>query len=229
MGGFEPGQTKTMQCKNHHIIACEGYPIIAVATTLTAVAWFIHPVVFALFFAGLLFTLCFFRNPKRDVPQGDGLVVSPADGKVIDIVEMEEKRFLNSPMKRISIFMSPLNVHVNRMPVTGTIRRVSYNKGKFFPAFAEKASLANEQNAVVMEGKGGNPILFVQIAGWLARRIVCHAREGEVWNQGAIYGLIRFGSRVDVYVPVSYQVSVLLNERVKAGESVIAHCGELLK
>lgn len=217
-----------MQCKTHHMIAPEGYPVIGVVLVLAVVLWFVHPIAFAVGMAGLVFTLYFFRNPKRSVPVGEGLVVSPADGKIINIAEVEEKRFLNSPMKRISIFMSPLNVHVNRVPVTGTVRKVSYNKGKFFPAFAEKASLDNEQNAVVMESKGGSPVLFVQIAGWLARRIVCHAREGENWNCGSIYGLIRFGSRVDVYLPLGYEIEVRIGDKVKAGESVIACRGGVI-
>ncbi|MBI2340882.1 MAG: phosphatidylserine decarboxylase family protein [Deltaproteobacteria bacterium] len=208
--------------KKHSFIAREGYPLIAIAAAMAIVAWFIHWIAFGASAAVFVFVVYFFRNPRREVPCGNGLVVSPADGKVIGIEEVEEKRFIHSPMKRISIFMSPLNVHVNRVPVTGVVKKVSYNKGKFFPAFAEKASLDNEQNAVVMECGTGDPVLFVQIAGWLARRIVCHAREGEMWQKGAVYGLIRFGSRVDVYVPMSYTIDVSLNQRVKAGESVIA-------
>ncbi|MBI4411685.1 MAG: phosphatidylserine decarboxylase family protein [Deltaproteobacteria bacterium] len=211
-----------MKTGEHHRIAREGYPIIAAVVLGTAALWFVHPIAFGAGVAGCLFTFYFFRNPRRTVSAAAGSVVAPADGKVIDITEVDEGRFLNQRVKRVSIFMSPWDVHVNRVPVGGTITRVSYNKGKFFPAFEEKASLANEQNAVIMKNEKGASILFVQIAGWLARRIVCHAREGEVWNQGAIYGLIRFGSRMEVYVPLSYQINVSLNQKVKAGESVLA-------
>lgn len=118
--------------------------------------------------------------------------------------------------------MSPLNVHVNRIPVTGTITQVSYNKGKFFPAHAEKASLDNEQNALVIETPAKKQILFIQIAGWLARRIVNYAKSGDTWQAGDIFGLIRFGSRVDVYMPLDVTVCVKLGDKTKCGETILA-------
>lgn len=170
----------------------------------------------------LAFCLYFFRNPKRS-PQGDEQqIVSPADGRVLEISEVQEERFLNEKMQRISIFMSPLNVHVNRMPITGRVETVSYNRGKFFPAFSEKASLDNEQNAIVIKNDRGVYCLFIQIAGWLARRIVCHATVGESWRRGDVFGMIRFGSRVDVYLPCHYLVKVGKDQRVCAGETILA-------
>jgi len=210
--------------KQHTPIAPEGYPIIAVALLLVIAGWLIHPILFGVFFLFFLFALYFFRNPVRKIPQEEGVVLAPADGKVIRVGEVEEARFLNQKVKKVSIFMSPLNVHVNRLPVKGTIKKVSYNKGKFFAAFAEKASFDNEQNAIVVENEKGENILFVQIAGWLARRIVCHAKPGEFWEQGSIFGIIRFGSRVDIYLPLDYQLSVKVGEKVKAGETILAQC-----
>jgi len=211
-----------MRTKEHHIIAREGYPIIAVALLLVVGGWFIHPYVAAVLSLGLIFCLYFFRNPTRDVPMDSSLVIAPADGKIIRVGEVDENRFLNQKVKKVSIFMSPFNVHVNRIPVEGTIKKVAYNKGKYFPAFSEKASLENEQNAIVIENKKGENILFVQIAGWLARRIVCHAKPGESLKQGSIFGLIRFGSRVDVYLPLDYSIIVEVGQKVKGGESILA-------
>lgn len=122
----------------------------------------------------------------------------------------------------MSIFMSPLNVHVNKIPVSGVVQEVKYNKGKYFPAFAEKASLDNEQNAIVVESEQGEKILFIQIAGWLARRIACYAKPGQHWNRGDLFGLIRFGSRVDVYLPLGHQILVQKGQKVKSGETILA-------
>ncbi|MDO8518951.1 MAG: phosphatidylserine decarboxylase family protein [Deltaproteobacteria bacterium] len=204
------------------MIAREGYPFIGIALFLTVLGAFIHPFIAVFFAAGVLFTAYFFRNPKRRVPSDLNAVISPADGKIIVLDEMQEDRFLKERAKKISIFMSPLNAHINRVPVTGLVTDVAYNKGKFLTAFHEKASLANEQNAVVMKNAGGEKILFIQIAGWLARRIVCYLKPGESRTQGDIFGLIRFGSRMDVFVPVNYEIKVSMGEKVRAGETVLA-------
>ncbi|OGP10383.1 MAG: phosphatidylserine decarboxylase [Deltaproteobacteria bacterium GWA2_45_12] len=211
-----------LQTTNKDIIAREGFPFIALGFGLVLVGWLIHPILFVLFLALTLFVVSFFRNPKRACPEEHGILVVPADGKVLSIDTVQEDRFLKDRVKRVCIFMSPANVHVNRAPVSGLVEKVSYNKGKFFPAYAQKASLDNEQNAVVVRNEGGERILFIQIAGWLARRIVCYAKEGDVLKGGAIYGLIRFGSRMDVYFPMHYEVKVSIGQNVKAGETVLA-------
>jgi phosphatidylserine decarboxylase len=149
-------------------------------------------------------------------------VISPADGEVI-IAEpdVDEPRFLHGRAAKISIFMSPLNVHVNRAPVDGEIVGVHYNAGKYFAAYAEKASLDNEQNAIVMRGDDGRGIVFVQIAGFLARRIVCRVRAGDRCRRGERVGMIKLGSRVDVFIPGDVDLSVKLGDRVRAGETVL--------
>lgn len=195
---------------SHRPIAKEGTPFIGISLGLTVSGWLIHPLLGA-FFSGLtLFVVYFFRNPVRHVPSDKTAIISPADGKIIKIGEV------------ISIFMSPMDPHVNRVPVGGTVESVSYNKGKFLTAFHEKASFDNEQNAVVIRSDTGEKILFVQIAGWLARRIVCYLKPGVRVAQGDVFGLIRFGSRMDVHVPVHYAIQVKMGDRVKAGETVLA-------
>lgn len=212
-----------MQTTNDRIIAHEGIPFIAIGIALTVFGFWIHWALGIVFTALTLFTVYFFRNPKRVIPQGQKCIVSPADGVVIKIDELlDEPRFLKEPTKRVCVFMSPFNVHVNRVPLSGTVKEVSYNKGKFFPAFEDKASLANEQNAVVIQNENGMRVLFIQIAGWLARRIVCYAKPQQQYGQGDIYGLIRFGSRADVYVPVNCKLEVKLGDKVKAGETILA-------
>lgn len=212
----------TIKEKAHLFVAPEGYPFIAMALVLVVVGWLIHPVFAILFLGLLLFVIFFFRNPQRAIPSGEGFILSPADGKVIYSGPAMEGRFLKRSVHKVSIFMSPLNVHVNRVPVSGKIKQVSYNKGKFFPAFAEKASLDNEQNAVVIETSTGEEVLFIQIAGWLARRIACYARIGEELTHGSIYGLIRFGSRMDIYFPENYRFTVEVGQKVKGGETILA-------
>lgn len=207
---------------NHPLIAPEGYPFIAVFGLLAVIGFFIHPLAGTVLLALALFVVSFFRNPKRPLPEGSGLVVCPADGKVLSIDVVDEHRFLHRRMRKICIFMSPLNVHINRVPVNGVIKKIVYMPGKFLAAYAPKASLENEQNAVIMESDQGDDILFIQIAGWLARRIVCHAKEGEHWKCGAKYGLIRFGSRVDVYIPESYKVDIEIGQMVRTGNTVLA-------
>lgn len=210
-----------MKTEEHHRIAKEGTPFILVLALMVLLGGFLHPLIGALCFILLVFVIYFFRNPKRSVPDMPG-VLAPADGRVIHVGEVQEERYLKDRVKKISIFMSPLNVHVNRIPVDGTIKGIFYNTGKYFRAFAEKASLDNEQNAILMEASDGGRILFVQIAGFLARRIVCYARPNEDWKRGAIFGMIRFGSRMDVYVPLQYEILVKNGDHVRAGETLLA-------
>jgi phosphatidylserine decarboxylase len=163
----------------------------------------------------------FFRDPERTGERGKQLVIAPADGKIVQIAEVDEPAFLQSKAQRISIFMNVFDVHVNRYPVSGTVRYVHYNKGKFINAAADKASLENEQSSVGIETESGR-ILVRQIAGLIARRIVTYSKVGEKVNQGDRLGIIRFGSRVDVFVPVNATLRVKVGQVTVAGVTVLA-------
>ncbi len=165
----------------------------------------------------------FFRDPERQAPAGEGKVVSPADGRVIAIEEVEETEFFGGKTKRISIFLSVFDVHVNRAPVSGVVRLMRYQPGRFHVASLPQASVENEQSIVGVESPWGK-VLFKQIAGLIARRIVCDLREGHRVQCGERFGIIKFGSRMEVYLPLSAEVKVRLREKVRAGESII---GEL--
>jgi phosphatidylserine decarboxylase len=193
---------------------------VAVVGTLAGHALASVPLVLAVGFC-----LWFFRDPERAAPAGDGLVISPADGRVVAVVPEREERYLHALATRVSIFMSPLDVHVNRSPVTGTVRQVQHTEGKFRAAFSDKSSLDNERNAVVLES-GGKRFLMVQIAGALARRIVCHVAPGDRLERGQRFGMIMFGSRVDVFLPPGVQPTVSKGERVRAGLSVLGRVQE---
>ncbi|MEK6754915.1 MAG: phosphatidylserine decarboxylase family protein, partial [Bacteroidota bacterium] len=153
----------------------------------------------------LAFTANFFRDPDRSTPAGENLVVAPADGKVIAVRTAKETEFLQSEATQISIFMSPLNVHVNRNPVSGNVKHTRYVKGEYFAAFEDKASEKNEQMIIGIENSHGK-VLFKQIAGFVARRIVCTLKPGDEVKAGERFGMIKFGSRVDVFVPASATV-----------------------
>jgi phosphatidylserine decarboxylase len=169
-----------------------------------------------------LFLVNFFRDPDRLTPPGDHLITSPADGKVVAVVDgVREERMLQDECRRVSIFMSPLDVHVNRIPIDGTVVDVARRSGQFHAAYLEKASEFNEQTAVLLEDKRGHRLVFVQIAGQLARRIICRLRPGDQVHRAERYGMITFGSRLDLYLPMSVSVSVRVGDRVSAGTSVI--------
>jgi len=179
-----------------------------------------------LLFGLALFTLFFFRDPERKVPEGEDLILSPADGKVMDIREEVEQKFLHSKVKVIRIFMSIFNVHVQRSPINGKVRWIEYNPGKFVAAYAEKASRANENNLIGVErGRGSNfdgqTILVKQIAGKIARRICCWCKEGDNLFAGQRIGMIRFGSRVDIYLPQGVEIKVKNGDKVVGGETLI--------
>ena len=169
-----------------------------------------------------VFIISFFRDPERTPPAGPGLIVSPADGRVIKVAAVRDDRFLHGDATLVSIFMSPLNVHVNRVPASGRVLDIRYNHGKYFRAFADKASLDNEQNAVLMEDEQGRRLCCVQIAGFLARRIVCYLQAGMAIERGQRYGMIMFGSRADIYLPPGTRVRVNVGERARGGLTVIA-------
>jgi phosphatidylserine decarboxylase len=203
-------------------IAREGYPFVGAAAGATVVAWlagWLGPALVALVLGG--FFVNFFRDPERRIPEGAGLVVSPADGRVIDVEPGARAADLPAPATRVSIFMSPLNVHVNRAPVTGTVVAVRYQPGKFHAAFSPKASPDNERNAILIRDERQEPILMIQIAGALARRIVCYVRPEARVERGGRCGIILFGSRVDLYLPPAVAIRVRAGDRLRAGESVI--------
>jgi len=169
----------------------------------------------------LVFTLAFFRDPERSTPSGEGLVIAPADGEVILIKPLHEDEYLKRDAMQVSIFMSPLNVHVNRYPISGTVSYFRHIPGEYFAAYEEKSSLRNEQTHIGVENAHIR-VLFKQIAGFIARRIVAEVREGDRAVAGERFGMIKFGSRVDVIVPADAEIKVTAGERTVAGETVIA-------
>ena len=209
--------------------AREGIPFILIALAIAALgytaalmrrSWPLWLLAFVLTLLAL-WVAYFFRDPERTGPRGEQLVISPADGRVIDITEVDEPAFLQGRAIRISVFMNVFNVHVNRYPVSGTVRFVHYNPGKFLNAATDKSSLENEQMSVGIES-GSIRVLVRQIAGLVARRIVTYSREGDTVEQGERMGIIRFGSRVDVFLPTSSTPAVQVGDVTLAGSSVIA-------
>jgi len=195
-----------------YYIVREGWPFIAAALAIFVITLMIGSWFFILPAAAILFfIILFFRNPERVVSNGDDIVVSPADGTVIYAAK-----------GKISIFMSVFNVHVNRVPVNGVVRKIAYNKGRFLVASRDKASLDNEQNAIFIEDNRGRTVKFVQIAGFIARRIVCYLKEGDNVTRGERFGMIRFGSRVDVYLPAGANILVKNRQKVYAGSTILA-------
>jgi phosphatidylserine decarboxylase len=211
-------------------MAPEGWPFIAIGWGLAALGawaalrwsgwwWALEVVVLGL----ALWLLVFFRNPERTGPRGDRYVIAPADGKIVGTVETDEPAYLHGRALRISIFMSVFDVHVNRYPISGTVAYRHYNAGKFLHAAADKASLDNEQASIGIAGPHG-ALLVRQIAGAIARRIVTDGQVGDAAVQGARLGMIRFGSRVDVFLPLSARPAarVQVGDRVSAGATVLA-------
>ena len=204
--------------------AKEGYipaalPAVAAAVAGITVGWMPAAMLFALSLA----VLSFFRDPEREPEGGVDAIVSPADGRVVRVVTDGNGHKLDENARQcVSIFMSPLNVHVNRMPAAGKVEKVVYAKGQFKAAYAEDASEVNESSAMLVRARDGYQFIVVQIAGWLARRIICKVDHGDVLGRGERFGLIMFGSRVDVYLPETVGIIVKPGDRVAAGRSVIA-------
>lgn len=196
---------------------------INVISYLSINTYWIKFSVFAISMLILLLILQFFRNPDRPTKLNDLNIVSPVDGKVVVIEEVYEKEYFKDKRLQISIFMSPINVHVTRYPVGGTIKLSKYHPGKFLVAWHPKSSEENERTTVVIENKIAGEVLYRQIAGALAKRIVNYAEEGQEIVQGSDSGFIKFGSRVDVFLPLNTKVNVKLNDKVKGGVSVIAN------
>jgi len=205
----------------HPIIAREGWLFLAIAIILAIVvtawcaAWSIPLWIIA------LFVLQFFRDPSREIPQQAGAVLSPADGRVIK-VERTHDPYGQREAILISVFMNVFNVHSNRSPVDGTIQKVQYFPGKFVNADLDKASTENERNAIVLSTADGRIVTFVQVAGLIARRILCYVKAGDVLSRGQRYGFIRFGSRVDVYLPLDAIVKVSIGDKVSATTTILA-------
>jgi phosphatidylserine decarboxylase len=203
-------------------IAREGYPFVGGGAAVAGVCGLLGWQGLALGALGATaFLASFFRDPERHVPTGAGLVVAPADGRVVDVEAGAQMPELSGSAWRVSIFMSPLNVHVNRAPVGGTVLGVQYRPGKFHAAFSPKASPDNERNAIVIADEHGQHFLMVQIAGAVARRIVCYVAPNARIERGMRCGIILFGSRVDLYVPDAVALRVRRGDRLRAGESVI--------
>lgn len=210
--------------------AREGWPFIGIGVALVFIAYgaAIHYRSWPLWLVAILITVLalwcayFFRDPERTGPRGPNIVIAPADGRVLMITDVDEPRFVQGRATRISIFMNVFNVHVNRYPVDGRVDFVWYNKGKFFNAAAEKSSLENEQMSVGVTTPSGVRILTRQIAGLIARRIVTYSKVGDEAHQGDRFGIIRFGSRVDVFIPTTSVVKAKLGDVTTAGTTVLA-------
>lgn len=208
--------------KNYGIpVASEGWPFIIPLAVLTVLLFvFGWKNIGYVSLVLTLFILFFFRDPERSVPESKDVVVSPADGKVIVVKDIYEPDYLKQDVKQISIFLSVFNVHVNRAPYGGTVETVRYNPGRFHVASVDKASLDNEQTAMVI-ANGKHKVLVKQIAGLIARRIVCYAKPGDTIKTGERFGLIRFGSRVDIFLPKEAELKVKVGDRIKGARDII--------
>lgn len=210
--------------KHNGIIAREGYPFIIFFLVITifiaflGISWLFASAAIISFF-----TIWFFRNPERDFREEEKVVIAPADGKVIKVEDVDISGEMSGRFKKISIFMNVFNVHVNRAPYSGKIEAINYHEGKFVSANLDKASSDNERNAIMIRSDEKFPIWVVQIAGLIARRIVCWVRVGDMVKKGERFGLIRFGSRVDVYLPENSRITVEIGQKVKAGETYLAY------
>lgn len=202
-------------------LAPEGYPFIIFFSVITFIAFMAGGILAAILpFILTLFMLHFFRDPERITPEGDNIFVSPADGKIIQIKDVYEDRHIKGDAIEVSIFMSPLNVHVNRAPCDGIVESVVHTKGKFLSAFKPEASFQNENIGMLLNTKHGK-IFVRQVAGSIARRAVCRVKPGDSLKKGERYGIIKFSSRLDVYLPKDAEIKVKLGDKVKAGETIL--------
>jgi len=206
-------------------IAREGFPFAGIGLAMTLLFLFLGLVPLTIVAGAFtLFVLYFFRDPDRKAEVQEKAVLTPADGRVLGAWTLGSgENPLGTRALKVSVFMSLFNVHVNRIPVGGRIAKITYRPGAFFSANLDKASEKNEQNAIFLETQGGRQIVFVQIAGLIARRIACWVREGEEVKAGQRFGLIRFGSRVDVYLPEGSRVAVRPGDNVKAGKTILGY------
>lgn len=204
-------------------IAVEGYPFIVLAGFVTMVfallSWKLIAVVA---FILTMFITYFFRNPQRRVPEDENAVVAPADGVIIYLGPSREEHLM-AEMTKISIFMSVFNVHVNRAPISGRVIDTFYNRGRFLDVRDERATFANERSGLLLEDARGTRIAVVQVAGLIARRIVCYLQKGDQAIRGSRYGLIRFGSRLDVYIPMNSDLRVKMGDKTVSGETILGY------
>lgn len=205
----------------HPLIAKEGWPYLALSLFAALVAtyffgWWSLPI-----WVIAVFVLQFFRDPPREVPQHADIITSPADGKVV-VVEVSRDPYLDREALKISVFMNVFNAHSNRSPVTGVVQKIWYHPGTFLNAALAKASLENERNAIWLKTSAGIDVTVVQVAGLVARRILCYVREGDRLAAGDRYGFIRFGSRLDVFLPLTAKARVSLGDKVYAGSTILA-------
>lgn len=210
----------------------EGFKIIRNTTVtlliVNSIAWYFFSesnLIKLLTFTSAVFSvliLQFFRNPKRVTPVNSNKVISPADGKIVVLEETVEHEFFKDKRIQVSIFMSPFNVHVNRYPISGEVKFTKYHPGKFLVAWHPKSSIENERTTIVIESEKTGPILLRQIAGAVAKRIVLYAKKGEKCSQGDDMGFIKFGSRVDLFLPLDAKINIKMNDIVKGGQTVIA-------
>jgi phosphatidylserine decarboxylase len=208
-------------------VASAGYPFIVAAAFTTAVLALLGLTTLTLISLVITFAICgFFRDPDRVIPNHPGVLVSPADGKVVLADLVDNSPYFEGPALKISIFMSVFNVHVNRIPFNGLVKEISYYPGKFFSANLDKASRENEHNAVFIEMENGNPLCVVQIAGLIARRIICKIQAGDRVIRGQRFGLICFGSRLDVYLPTDTKLKVAVGDKVSAGASILGQLSD---
>lgn len=205
-------------------IASEGFLVIAASAFVTVyLAALGLGLASLLFLAVTIFLVFFFRDPERMIPEEAGAVVSPADGKIVEVKVVRDCEFAREELLKISVFMSVFNVHVNRVPIEGAVTNISYNPGKFFSANLDKASEHNERNAVSLDLEDGRKVIVVQVAGLIARRIVCKIRQGDHLKRGERFGMICFGSRLDVYLPSDTKPAVCVGDKVFAGTSILGY------
>lgn len=205
-------------------VAQPGLKFIFITILITGMLFYFGWILFAwLSFAVTLFVCWFFRDPERKIPEDEKSLISPADGKVIIVEKQASCEYLSEPCIKISIFMNVFNVHVNRIPFDGVVQKVQYSPGKFINASFDKASIHNERNALIIKTADDIRFAVVQIAGLIARRIVNCVKEGEEIRKGARYGMIQFGSRLDLYLPSDFDVAVSIGETTKAGSTVIGY------
>lgn len=203
-------------------VAKEGYPIILFTASLSVAAWAIGwPRLAGVLGILALGVLAFFRDPERRPPDGEGLIVAPADGKIVSITKVTQGPLMKKADARVSIFLSPLDVHINRSPISGKVEDVKHTPGKFIAAYKDEASERNEQNSLRLLDDRNREVEVVQVAGVVARRIICRARKSDLLSRGAKFGLIMFGSRTDLYLPASSRIEVSEGQRVKGGETIV--------
>ena len=222
---MQNSEKEKKKIENRLPVAWEGLPFIGIGLFFTILFLCLTLYSLAIILGILtLFTLYFFRDPDRGITVPENAVLTPADGKIIGIKRLSDNmNLLGEPAFKMSIFMSVFNVHVNRIPASGRIENIGYSPGKFFSAHLDKASHQNEHNKITLQTVNGHKIVFVQIAGLIARRIACWLKEEDDVKAGQRFGLIRFGSRLDIYLPINTRIIAQTSHRVKAGETVLGY------